>query len=204
MPFGLAEPGGPERLDQIPGHGRSHGSSAHANDVHVIVLDALPGREMVVDQTGADTRDFVGAHRRADAAAADRDAAFHFLGGHRPGERNDEVRIVVAGAQRVLGRIVRPRVRPNSGIFLNLGTPRLPRPFADGRPKESFGFIQLDRQIQSSFAATALASSKKIAVSQSAEPVNAVRNSPHLFSRLLIVCSRLLRNMCSVCPAVSS
>lgn len=62
MPLGLAEFGGQERLDEIPGHRRSHRSSAHAKDVHVIVLDALLGREMVVNQAGADTLDLVGAH----------------------------------------------------------------------------------------------------------------------------------------------
>ena len=71
----------------------------------MIVLDALPGREMVVDQTGAHTRDLVGAHRRADAAAADRDAAIHFPRDHRSGEWNDEVGIVVAGAQGVSAKI---------------------------------------------------------------------------------------------------
>jgi len=85
MPLGLTELGGQERLDEIPGHRRSHGSSTHAKDVHVIVLDALLGREMVVDQTGADTLDLVGAHRRADAAAADREAAIHFPRYYRSG-----------------------------------------------------------------------------------------------------------------------
>jgi hypothetical protein len=51
VPLGLAELGGQKRLDEIPGHRRSHGSSAHAKDVHVIVLDALLGREMVVDKS---------------------------------------------------------------------------------------------------------------------------------------------------------
>src|SRR5262249_54532501 len=37
-----------ERLDEVPGHGRADGSAAHAEDVHVIVLDSLPSREVVV------------------------------------------------------------------------------------------------------------------------------------------------------------
>src|SRR5258708_18319954 len=61
MPLGLAEPGRQESLDQIPGYGRSHGSAAHADDVHVVVFHALPRREMVVDKGGADARNFVGA-----------------------------------------------------------------------------------------------------------------------------------------------
>jgi hypothetical protein len=105
VPLGLTELGGQERLDEIPGHRRSNGSSAHTKDVHVIVLNALPGREMVVDQTSADTLDLVGAHRRADAAAADRKAAIHFLSYHRSREWNDEVGIVIVGAQRVSAEI---------------------------------------------------------------------------------------------------
>jgi len=45
----LTELGGQKRLDQIPGYRGSEGSSAHAKDVHVVVLDALPGGEMIVD-----------------------------------------------------------------------------------------------------------------------------------------------------------
>src|SRR3974377_1391902 len=60
---------------------------------------------MVVDQTGADTVDLVGAHRRPDRAAADRKAAIHFPRYHRSGQGNDEVGIVVVGAQRVSAEI---------------------------------------------------------------------------------------------------
>ena len=77
MPLGLTEPGRQESLDEIPSYGRSHGPAAHTNDVHVVILDALPGREVVVDQGGADTRNFVGADGGAYAAAANRDAPFH-------------------------------------------------------------------------------------------------------------------------------
>jgi hypothetical protein len=91
MPLGLAEPGSQKCLDQVPGYGRSHGPAAHANDVHVIVLDALPSREMVVHQPSADARNLVGANRRADTATADRHAAFHISIGDCSGERDDKV-----------------------------------------------------------------------------------------------------------------
>src|SRR5262249_17794845 len=32
--------GGQERLDEVPGHGRAHRSTTHAQHVHVIVLDS--------------------------------------------------------------------------------------------------------------------------------------------------------------------
>ena len=97
---GLAELGGQERLDEVPGHGRPHGPATHTNDVHVIVLDPLPGREVVVDQRGADALNLVGTDRRAHTAAADRHAALHRPRRHSPGERDDEVGIVVVLAQR--------------------------------------------------------------------------------------------------------
>jgi hypothetical protein len=49
----LAELGGQESLHEIPGHFRADRTSAHAEDIHVIILDALLGGEMIVDETGA-------------------------------------------------------------------------------------------------------------------------------------------------------
>ena len=60
---------------------------------------------MVVDQTGADALDLVGAHRRANAAAADREAAIHFPSSHGSGEWNDEVGIVVVVVQLVRAEV---------------------------------------------------------------------------------------------------
>ncbi len=99
MTLGLADLGPQEGLDEVPGHGRSHGPSAHAGYVHVIVLDALPGREVVVDQASADTRNLVGADRCAHAAAAARHATIHFPCNHGLSERDDQVRIVIVRSQ---------------------------------------------------------------------------------------------------------
>jgi hypothetical protein len=49
VPVQLAEPGMQKCLDEVPGNGRSHSPAAHTNNVHVVVLDTLPGRVMVVD-----------------------------------------------------------------------------------------------------------------------------------------------------------
>ena len=94
--LGLTELGGQECLDEVPGHGRSDGAASQTEDVHVIVLDPLPGRKVVVDQRGADPGNLVGADRRADSAAADRHPAVHLPRDDRLGEGDDEVRIVVA------------------------------------------------------------------------------------------------------------
>src|SRR6516165_7825329 len=77
MTRGLAELRGQERLHQIPGHFGPYRTSPHIEYIHVIILYALLSGEMIVDETGANAFHFVGAYRRADAAAADRDTAVH-------------------------------------------------------------------------------------------------------------------------------
>src|SRR4029077_5914324 len=73
--------------------------------IHVIVLDPLPGREVVVDQGGTDTRYLVGAHRRADTAAADGDAAIDRRSRDFPAERDDKIRIVIARVRGMCAEI---------------------------------------------------------------------------------------------------
>ena len=63
MSFGLTELGDQEGLDEVQSHRGSHCPATHADNVHVIVLDPLPGREMIVDQRGADASDLVGTAR---------------------------------------------------------------------------------------------------------------------------------------------
>src|SRR5271165_5041136 len=99
MSFGLTELGGEEGLNKVPRHRRSHGPATQAEDVHVIVLHPLAGREMVMDQRGAHAGDLIGTHRCADAAAADCDATLDLPCRHSPGERDDKVRIVVIRVQ---------------------------------------------------------------------------------------------------------
>jgi hypothetical protein len=65
MPLSLAELRCHERVDQVSSHSRSNGPTAHTDDVHVVVLDTLLGREVIVNQTGADARDLVRTDRRA-------------------------------------------------------------------------------------------------------------------------------------------
>jgi hypothetical protein len=60
--LGLAERGGQKCLDEVPGDGWSYGPAAHTQDVQVIVLDPLLGREVVVDERRADALHLVGTH----------------------------------------------------------------------------------------------------------------------------------------------
>jgi hypothetical protein len=54
--------------------GTNHTSTEHEN-VHIVVLDSLMSRIRIVTETGTNARQFVGGHRRADAAAADQHTA---------------------------------------------------------------------------------------------------------------------------------
>lgn len=102
---GLAEFGGEKGLDQIPRHGRPHRAATQTQEVYVIVLDALPCRKVVFDQTGANPFDLIGAHGSPDAAAANGDTALQFPGRHRLRQRDDEVGIVVLRGQHVSAEI---------------------------------------------------------------------------------------------------
>ena len=99
--LGLAEPSLQKRLDQVPGYTRPHGPAAHADNVHVVVLNPLSGREVVVHQRGTHSWYLVCADRRAHAAAADSHAAFYLALGHGPGERDDKIGLVVALIQGI-------------------------------------------------------------------------------------------------------
>jgi hypothetical protein len=105
MSVGLTELGGQEGLDQVPSHRRSDCPTTHANNIHMIVLDPLPGREMIVDQRGANARNLAGTHRCSHAAAADCHATFDLPRRYSPGERGDKVRIVVVRAQAIRAEI---------------------------------------------------------------------------------------------------
>ncbi len=61
MSLRLTKVGYQKCLYEVPGDGWSHSPAAHAKDVHVIVLDALPGREMIMDQGRTNSMDLVSA-----------------------------------------------------------------------------------------------------------------------------------------------
>ena len=71
----------------------------------MIVLDSLPGREMVMDQRRADPAHLVCAYRSAHAAAADRDSTLYLRCCYGASQRKNIVRIVIAIIQRVRAEI---------------------------------------------------------------------------------------------------
>src|SRR5215469_3557813 len=75
--FGLAELSREKSFDKVPGHHGSHDAATQTNDVHVIVLDTLPSREVIIDQSGASSRNLVGTDGSANPAAANRNPTLY-------------------------------------------------------------------------------------------------------------------------------
>src|SRR5262249_52558488 len=98
--LGAAERRSDEGLRVIPGDLDAHDPPAQAQDVHVVVLDPLADRVMVVAQAGPDPSHLVGGHGRPDPATADDDPAVELAGRHGAGERNDVVGVVVVRIAR--------------------------------------------------------------------------------------------------------
>ena len=99
MSLGAAELGPQKSLNQVPSDRRPNRPAAHANNIHVIVFNALHGREVVVNDRGSDAVHLVGAHRSANATAADRHAALYLSRDDRARQRHDEIGIVVRWIQ---------------------------------------------------------------------------------------------------------
>jgi hypothetical protein len=103
--LGRAECRREKRLDEVPCDSWADRSAAYTEDVHVIVLDALPGREVVVDQRCADSAHLVCAYGSAHATAADRHSTLHFRCCEGTSQRKNIVRIVIALIEGVCAEI---------------------------------------------------------------------------------------------------
>src|SRR4029453_14947890 len=102
MSFGVAELGFQECVDEVPGHRRSHRPAAHAKNVHVVVLDLLPRRKVIVYHRRANAPKLVGADRPPSPAAAGGHAALDFPRRHSAPEWDDaKIRVVIFGVEAV-------------------------------------------------------------------------------------------------------
>ena len=103
--LGRAECRREKRLNEVPCDSCADGSAAYTEDIHVIVLDALPGREVVVDQSRADSAHLVCAYGSAHATAADRHSTLDFRCCEGASQRKNIVRIVIALIEGVCAEI---------------------------------------------------------------------------------------------------
>src|SRR5215510_9261403 len=126
----VAEFRGQERLNKIPRDGGPDGAATDADDVRVVVFDPWSRGKVVMNQSGTGARNFVGADRGSDAAAAHGDSTLHGARRDRLGERDDEVRIVVVGAQLVRSEIddvVSSGAQTRGQVLLQLESPVIGR-----------------------------------------------------------------------------
>jgi hypothetical protein len=63
MPFSLTVLGHEKRLDQVPSYFRTNRPSAHAQDIHVIVLHTLLCGKVIMYQGSASPSHLIGADR---------------------------------------------------------------------------------------------------------------------------------------------
>jgi hypothetical protein len=103
--FGVAELSREKSFDKVPGHHGPHDPAAKTDNVHVIVLDALPSREVIIDQSGVNSRNFVGANGSTDSTPANSNPALNRARHHCPRQRNDEIRVVVAWFETIRTKV---------------------------------------------------------------------------------------------------
>ena len=126
MPLGAAESGGQKRLYELERETVADHPSAQTEHVHVVVFDALPSREHVMDQPGADTGNLVDCYAGADAAATERHTTLDLARGERSGQGDDEIGIVVREVKRCApkSKTSRPELRKLAAIsFFNPNPP---------------------------------------------------------------------------------
>jgi hypothetical protein len=87
MACGAAESSFQKRLDQFPRERRPDHLSAQTEDIHVVVFNALAGREHVMDEACAHTSNFVGADGCPHTAAEERNSAIDCASGYGPRSR---------------------------------------------------------------------------------------------------------------------
>src|SRR5438094_905039 len=94
MPLLAGKPRSDKGPHQFPGQLHTNHARSYHEDVHVIVLDSLPGRVGVVTESCADARYLVGRNRSPYAAAAEEDTSLRPPIEDSPGDRLRIVRVV--------------------------------------------------------------------------------------------------------------
>jgi len=94
-----------ERLNQVPCDRWADGATTHAQDVHVVVFNPLPGREVIVDQRGAAAWNLVSANGSPHAAAANGNTTRYLAERHGLGQRSDVVGVIIVGFEFVSSEI---------------------------------------------------------------------------------------------------
>src|SRR5215207_5684457 len=94
-----------EDTDQVCGERRAHNLGAEAEDVHVVVLDALMCRIDVVADCGANSVELVRRDGGSDAGSTDEHASLCVAGEQNIPESESEVRIVDPGLRAFYAQV---------------------------------------------------------------------------------------------------
>src|ERR1700722_5367026 len=95
VPVRAAELGLEEVLRAIPCDRNTHGPASEADNIHVVVLYPLPGREVILTECRAYAIHLVGSHGGAHTAAAHENASLHLSSRYSAREWDRKVRVVV-------------------------------------------------------------------------------------------------------------
>jgi len=108
-------------LNQVPGERVADHQSAKADQVQIIVLNALVRGKSVVNQARPHARHLVGSDTGANAAAADGDAALHLPASDGTCQRHNKIRIIVIRdhpAVAEINHLMARRAQPSHELFL--------------------------------------------------------------------------------------
>lgn len=105
MPLLAAENRFDKSPHQIPSHLGTDRATTHAQNIHVIVLHALAGRKVIMNQAGTDSANLIRTNRSPHSTAANSNASFHFAHCHRTSQGKNIIRIIVTGSEAVRSEI---------------------------------------------------------------------------------------------------
>lgn len=125
MPLRAAETRGEKGLHQFPSESVTDDESAEADQVEIVILDALVRGKSFVNQTRADAGNFVRGDRCSNSAATDGHATLHVSVGNRTGQRHDKIRIIIFRLRMSVSEIyylITGLTQPPDQILLQLVT----------------------------------------------------------------------------------
>lgn len=150
----LAEPGAQETQRTIPGHLDSSRSAAEAQDVHIVILDALARREIVVAERRAGAFHFVGGDGGTHTAAAEENTPFHNSARNRESEGNCKIGIVVPWIERHVSKFdhfVSFRRQPFLKLLLHFKTAVIGADTDSHTPALLRGFLPFDLSFRGTY-----------------------------------------------------
>jgi hypothetical protein len=103
--YGAAESSSQKRLDQFPSERGPDHFATQTKDIHVVVFNALVGREHVMDEACPHAGNLVGADGCPYATAAERHSAIDRARGYGPRQRDNVIWVIVSRARFIRAEV---------------------------------------------------------------------------------------------------